>query len=469
MHLKQMNQHPATRQFLLLSLLLCIHTSCVLASSRGPPPPPPPRNDRNSYDDRYNEQRRNEYIDSRGYDGNNRGYDRSDPVPRRRDRREGEERNLPMDPSRRPRPASNDGPSNAFANRPDADRIERNEDFTGDRSDAENEQQKTYNPIDYKFPSKGNESYGNDAANDDDLPKTGDEDRDRRNGRARRPDSRPGSDFTSARQDAVARYTATNLGKMKLATSSFCVGGAAGGFIGKSLLNQGQMFALMTGFLFWIMSLIRNDYGEMARSLGLGSIYLLRRTKAVRKRYRTGVHLKGMWRFGPRTPFPPVSDGEEENPWKYVPQSRDDPDFEMIKALLCMVLIGSFCGGNVPLIPTWMGSAGGAATFAIFGIAKNARGDLIRTMGMRVVALIGEAMRINAELNVARKVARVGGKIFDKMMILDSKHRIKDRIVKGASWAYEKASNTAARVQEDIKEGRETDNDRRRPEREMNN
>jgi len=153
-------------------------------------------------------------------------------------------------------------------------------------------------------------------------------------------------------------------------------------------------------------------------------------------------------------------EGEEENPWKYVPQERGDPDFEMIKALLCMVLIGSFCGGNVPLIPTWMGSAGGAAAFAMFGIAKNARGDLIRTMGMRVVALVGEALRINSDLDVARKVGRVAGRIFDKMMILDRKHKIKDRITQGASWAYERVSSTASRVKDDMQEGKEGDRGR---------
>jgi len=334
---------------------------------------------------------------------------------------------------------------------------------------------KKYNPIDYKFPSRSKtapSSSSNDAP-DEDLPETGEgpdyqeelleeatggDDKHNAN-------RRPMPQYASARQDATARYSSTHFGKVKLGMASFSVGGAVGGFVGQSLLSQGKMMALVFGFIFWCMSILRNDYGEMSRSLGLGMIFLIKRTKAVRRRYRTGVHIRGMCRLGNRTPFPPTMEGEEENPWKYVPQARDDPDFEMIKALLCMVVIGSFCGGNVPLIPTWMGSAGGAAAFAVFGIAKNARGDLIRTMGMRVVALVGEALRINSDLDVARKVGRVGGRVFDKMMILDRKHRIKDRITQGASWAYDRASNTASRVKEDMQEGKEGDRGREEEDR----
>lgn len=329
---------------------------------------------------------------------------------------------------------------------------------------------KTYNPIDYKFPSRSKaapSSSSNDAS-DEYLPETGEASADQeelleegkggddKNNFNRR--SMP--QYASARQDAVARYSSTHFGKVKLGVASFSVGGAVGGFVGQSLMSQGKMMALVFGFIFWCMSILRNDYGEMSRSLGLGVIFLIRRTTAVRRRYRTGVHIRGMCRLGNRKPFPPAMEGEEENPWKYVPQERGDPDFEMIKALLCMVLIGSFCGGNVPLIPTWMGSAGGAAAFAMFGIAKNARGDLIRTMGMRVVALVGEALRINSDLDVARKVGRVAGRIFDKMMILDRKHKIKDRITQGASWAYERVSSTASRVKDDMQEGKEGDRGR---------
>ncbi len=374
---------------------------------------------------------------------------------------------IPMDPSRRQKTKSS---FSIFGRKKESEDV----DNTRERNDIRDmpdvhiaskphsSENKVYNPIDYKFPSREITSNTNDGDPKDDeekLPKTGDNE-EQLDLDTNPIGIRPMPQYASARKDAIARYSSTSLGKLKLAISTYLVGGAIGGFIGKSMLNQGGFFVIMSGFLFLTMSFLRNDYGEMSRSLGLGLIYLVRRTKYVRRRYKTGAHIRGMCRFGPRKPFPPVFEGEDENPWRYAPQSREDPDFEMVKALLCMILIGSFCGGNVPLIPTSVGAASGAAAFGILGIAKNARGDLIRTMGMKVVALIGEAMVINSELKVARKVATVGGKIFDKMMILDRKHRIKDRIVKSATWAYEQVSNTAARVQEDVRESRDLRDDR---------
>lgn len=335
-----------------------------------------------------------------------------------------------------------------------------NEKDDADLNEGEQETEKKYNPIDYQFPSKditeSPPSQANDVDDEEKLPQTGDAESEEISKENRRK-NREVPTYASARNDAIARYTASPLGKVKLAISTFLVGGICGGFIGQSMLNSGKQFALMMGVFMWLISFFRNDYGEMSRSLGLALIYLLRRTKSVRRRYRTGPHVRSMCRIQRRHPFPPVMRDEDENPWKYEPERREDPKFDMTKALLSMVLIGSFCGGNIPLIPTWMGGAGGAAAFGVFGIGKNARGDLIRTMGMRIVALSGEALQINRDLRVAGKVSRVAGKVFDKMMILDRKHKIKDRIVSGATWAYDRVTSTAARVQQDMQEGNESD------------
>lgn len=319
-------------------------------------------------------------------------------------------------------------------------------------------------PIDYQFPARQTPKIRQGLAEypSDGIPNTG------YDNRPYKPTSsrglNPNSEFASARQDAIARYTSTTkLGKIKVGLASASVGAGIGGFVGYSIMSSsggGSTFAVILGFVFWITSYLRNSYGEMCRSLGLALIYLMRRSKVVRKRYETGVHVKGMCRMGKRQPFPPILEGEvDENPWRYSPEGENDPEFEMIKSLLCMAFIGSFCGGSVPLIPTWMGSAGGAALFGFLGIAKNPRGDLIRTMGMRIVALLGETVDINSELRVARKVGVVGGKVLDKVLILDRKHRIKDKIFSGASWAYDKVSSTASKVKEDMQEKRQDEDD----------
>jgi hypothetical protein len=159
-----------------------------------------------------------------------------------------------------------------------------------------------------------------------------------------------------------------------------------------------------------------------------------------------------MIRQGPRRPFPPVEDGS--SPWKYEPVYRDDPDFKMTYALLAMMLVGSFCGGNVPILPAWMGGIIGAVTFASFTTGANARGDLGRAMGMRLVGLVREAMAINTDLRILGKTATVGGHVFDKLMIMDKKHRIKDKIVAIFKWGYDKIATTAEQVKDEMQDER---------------
>lgn len=216
------------------------------------------------------------------------------------------------------------------------------------------------------------------------------------------------------------------------------------------------MSVIMAGLLFFA-GFLRNDYGKLSRALGLAVLMTLQRTKSVRKEYPTMVHLKAMIRQGPRNPFPPVEEGS--SPWRYEPVYEDDPEFKMTYALLAMALVGSFCGGNVPLLPQWMGGIIGAVLFASFTSGSNARGDLGRTMGMRVVGLLQLVLKINTELRILGKAATVSGLIFDKIMIMDRKHRIKDKIVAICRWGYDKVSNTAAEMQADLNDDRE-DRDR---------
>ena len=85
---------------------------------------------------------------------------------------------------------------------------------------------------------------------------------------------------------------------------------------------------------------------------------------------------------------------------------------------------------------------------------SNARGDLGRSMGMRLVGLVRVALDINSELRILGKAATVGGLLFDKVMIMDRKHRIKDKIVAICKWGYDKVSRTAEQVKEEMQDER---------------
>ena len=217
--------------------------------------------------------------------------------------------------------------------------------------------------------------------------------------------------------------------------------------------------------LLFFAGFLRNDYGELSRALGLAFVFTLQRTTSVRKDFPTLVHIKALIGQGPRKPFPPVD--AESSPWRYEPIYEDDPDFKMTYVLLAMALVGSFCGGNVPLLPQWMGGIIGAVAFASFTQGSNAQGDIGRTMGMRLVALVKVVTSINSELRILGKAATVGGLIFDKMMILDRKHRVKDKFVAIFKFAYDKVARTADLVQEDIKEDKRDDRRDRPPRRDF--
>jgi hypothetical protein len=210
--------------------------------------------------------------------------------------------------------------------------------------------------------------------------------------------------------------------------------------------------ALAMATLLFVTGFLRNDYGELSRALGLAFVFTLQRTTSVRKDFPTLVHIKALIGQGPRKPFPPVDAGS--SPWRYEPIYEDDPEFKMTFVLLAMALVGSFCGGNVPLLPQWMGGILGAVSFASLTQGSNAQGDLGRTMGMRLVALIQAVLSINSELRILGKAATVSGLIFDKMMIFDRKHRVKDKFVAICKYMYDKVARTADLVQEDMQEGR---------------
>lgn len=232
-----------------------------------------------------------------------------------------------------------------------------------------------------------------------------------------------------------------------------------------------------TGY-FWAIVLVvstwfRTPMGELSRALGLSLILVLQRTQRIRREYPTWRYVAasvGIIRGGPRDargrprgprPFPPA-----RNPWKYTPRSPRDPDFNMMYALVSMAMVGSTVGGNLPFIPNWIGALVGASSFAFACTWQNShRGDLARTMGMRVVRAVSELWEIQADLQIIPKATVVSSQVIDKAMILDRKHRVKDRFLSLANKSYAQASQVAEQIQKQQRGGNnkdENDNDNKR-------
>jgi hypothetical protein len=262
-------------------------------------------------------------------------------------------------------------------------------------------------------------------------------------------------EYASARDDAVTRYMSTKRGTVQLVFSAAMVGGSLGAVLGKSLFHVPKTMDVVPWFvtLFLLCGssawLLRNPYGELLRAIGLAMILVLQQTSAIRQRYPTWPYIPSFLHLKPRRipPFPPSS-----NPWRYKPRPGRpgiaDVEFYMIPTILAMTLIGSTVGGSIPLLPTWMGGLLGAGTFAVGTTLPNARGDLCRLMGMRVVATVLELWEIQMELEIIPKIGTVSGKVMDKVLILDRKHRIKDRMVsilsRGYAFLLTQTSNAAA-------------------------
>jgi hypothetical protein len=223
-----------------------------------------------------------------------------------------------------------------------------------------------------------------------------------------------------------------------------------GTFLGHSLHLPPRFVATLVAILFFISTFLRNPYGECVKSLGLMLILVVQRFSRIRNRYPTLSHVKSSLRLAPRQAFP------SENPWE------GGDDFSMLPTLLAMAFVGSISGGNLPLLPTWMGALIGGGLFAVWTTLNDARGDLARSMGMRVVATGQELWNINVELELMHKVGVVSGKILDKLLILDRKHRIKDRILRGASFLYDQVSKAAVSATTQGGRGEDDDRDRRR-------
>jgi hypothetical protein len=222
---------------------------------------------------------------------------------------------------------------------------------------------------------------------------------------------------------------------------------------------------MTTAIVFWVSTWFRTPLGELVRAMGLSLLLVLQRSRRIRRTYPTWRYIPAAIGVGSKRglrPFPPA-----RNPWRYSPRSPRDPDFNMMFVLISMAFVGSMVGGNLPVIPTWMGALAGAASFAFACTWQSPRGDLARSCGMRVVSAVGELWEIQADLAIIPKATVVSSQIIDKAMILDRKHRVKDRFLSLANKGYEQASKLASQIHEQQRggSGNNRGDDQRRGER----
>lgn len=302
-------------------------------------------------------------------------------------------------------------------------------------------------PIDFRFRSAPPVySYNDDEDDDNNSEKNGEYSRGG-------PSNNAGGDgeglSAKEQRDLLTRYLAAGkLNKLRVLLSTALIGYGFGSFVGKSvefipfsrqmLSSSFAIFAVMLNFL-------RTVYSELLQSLGLMLIMTASKLRSIRKEYPTWPHIKHMLRPStcPRKPFPRGDEERDASLWQY----KGD-DFNMMYTSLAMGMAGVIAGGNLPLVPTFLGAPVGSAVFAyLCTLQDSSIGDLSRSMGMKVVAIFEEMMFAQSELRIVSKSMVVANRILDKLLILDRKHRIKDRVVSGIKWGYDKVTSTISEAQ----------------------
>lgn len=286
----------------------------------------------------------------------------------------------------------------------------------------------------------------------------------------------------------LTQYKSTKKGSLAIALSSTLVGAALGIALAKSshILPPSTTSMIFAAF-FFLSSLSKykppnagnpnksptNPFSLLTQTLGLTLILLLQRTSNIRQSFPSKPHLQHMMRPSryPRQPFPPAdldSDNpEDSNPFKYEIQPNDSiymEQYSMFKILAAMALVGAISFANIPLIPTWMGGLAGAIVLVYIATLRNSKGDLGRSMGMKVVSLISELFMLNEDLEVLPKTIVVLNICLDKLLILDRKHSIRDKLTRALKWSYNQAMGVINTVRADVegaqnKDDNDNDND----------
>lgn len=281
----------------------------------------------------------------------------------------------------------------------------------------------------------------------------------------------------------LAMYKSTRGGSFAITVSSIIVGAALGMFIAKSLhVLPPTSTSILVSLFFFLSSLTKfkppnagnqdksptNPFSLLTQTLGLTFILLLQRTQDIRKQLPTKPHLANILRPNryPRRPFPPQDNDDDDdendssNPWKYQIRPQDSiymEQYGILKVLLSMAFVGAICGANMPLIPTWIGGLGGASLFCYIVTLRNSKGDLGRTMAMKVISLITELFQLNDELAILTKSGVVLNIIFDKLLILDRKHSIRHKFTSAIKWIYDQIMAIVNNVRADVEQAESDD------------
>jgi len=125
--------------------------------------------------------------------------------------------------------------------------------------------------------------------------------------------------------------------------------------------------------------------------------------------------------------------------------------------LICtfiMALFGAFIGSTLTFLPTAFAAVAGALLFPYISTKDNARGDLFRTIALRIQAFAQDLWRIVNILDILPQSQLLLSQLFDAILFLDRKHNIKHKLLKLCNLLYAFLNNllTATNTQQQPQE-----------------
>lgn len=245
--------------------------------------------------------------------------------------------------------------------------------------------------------------------------------------------------------DLVEVYVRSAKGRAVVTIGSTAVGTALGAAISESTVRQTRFLALAGGCIGLIMSFAQGAFGDLFRALGLGVLLSLKRSHRVSVLYPMWPQLRAALHFGPRAPFPPTA--AVESPWKYRAGERGLV-FSMTKSMLAVAFVGGAIGyilsRLIIFLPDVLAAlaVGGAAAY--LATRSSAGGDLVRLLGMRVVALASVIAGVDDDVGAWDKASVVGSMCFSKLIAWDRKYQVTRKLTALLASLIAWAKGTAA-------------------------
>ena len=255
--------------------------------------------------------------------------------------------------------------------------------------------------------------------------------------------------------DMVEKYCSTISGKTLIVFSSSIVGLSLGGILSAWFVGNRNLCCSIGIFIGFLLALFNNNaFSKLFRGLGLGLILFMKHLPGVLKPYPVLRQIVSATGLSPRRPFPPC-----ENPWRYVPNLRNDIEFSMYQSVAAIGFLGSLLGWtigkivNIFILPSWLLTICFGSCFAYISTLRDARGDLARCTGMKIAALVGLLRDIDNQLLITSRFMKALHISFLTANQVDRQYGIRDKLMNILGRIYTILSGAAAQVQNDMAEG----------------